>query len=77
MGGWQTVLDEKGVGYFVPGEETLFEFDISKAGPGTLFSTKIDKSYELYDNKTLIFRLPAIRNSHTIWRSKKCCRTHR
>ncbi len=30
------MLDEKGMGYFVPGEETIFEFDISKAGPGAL-----------------------------------------
>jgi len=38
VGGWQNILDEKGLGYFLPGEETAIEFDTSKAGPGFLQS---------------------------------------
>ena len=38
LGGWQNLLDDKGFGLFVPGEETSIEFDTSKAGPGYLQS---------------------------------------
>jgi hypothetical protein len=36
VGGWPNLLDDKGLGYFVAGEETSIEFDTSKAGPGFL-----------------------------------------
>ena len=38
VGGWQNLLDDKGLGFFVPGDETAIEFDTSKAGPGFLQS---------------------------------------
>ena len=47
VGGWSRLLDDQGMAQFIPGEETLLELDVSKAGPGQLQSEVLTQYGEI------------------------------
>ena len=84
VGGWSRLLDEQGMAQFIPGEETLLELDISKAGPGQLQSElltqygEIRSAVEPLDNRLLLRFTPRDAVQHNLvlrWNGKPLARS--
>ena len=84
VGGWTRLLDEKGYAYFIPAEETLVEFDTSKAGPGHMQSEvltqfgEVKSIVEPLDNRMLVRFTPRDACQHNLvlrWNGKPLVRS--
>ena len=84
VGGWSRLLDEQGMAQFIPGEETLLELDISKAGPGQLQSElltqygEVRSAVEPLDNRLLLRFTPRDAVQHNLvlrWNGKPLARS--
>lgn len=84
VGGWNRLLDDQGMAEFIPGEETLLELDVTKAGPGQLQSEVLTqygevKSFvEPVDNRLLLRFTPRDPVQHNLvlrWNGKPLARS--
>merc|ERR1712223_321799 len=84
VGGWSRLLDEQGMAQFIPGEETLLELDISKAGPGQLQSElltqygEVRSAVEPLDDRLLLRFTPRDAVQHNLvlrWNGKPLARS--
>ncbi len=85
VGGWSRLLDEQNFAQFMPGEETMLELDVSKAGPGQLQS-EVRTQYgevrcfaeQIADNRILLRFTPRDSSQHDLilrWNGKPLARS--
>lgn len=85
VGGWSRLLDDQNLAQFLPGEETMLELDVSKAGPGQLQSEVLTqfgdvKCYaeQVQDNRILLRFTPRDAVQHNLvlrWNGKPLARS--
>ena len=85
VGGWSRLLDEQGLAQFLPGDETMMELDVSKAGPGQLQSEVLTQygevkcfAEQVQENRILVRFTPRDPVQHNLvlrWNGKPLARS--